>query len=140
MGMPGRLRAYRRPAIALAVVTAAIGVSLFPAAPAPAATQYPTVFTKFKYKLEDGKATFKGTIDSPKGGCVKDRKTVLYRQHNGNTDKVGGDHTNNKGKFEIDLGNAAPGNGKYHAKVKQSKLGDNTCLARTSGSVKVSSG
>lgn len=102
-------------------------------------TEYPTVFTKFKYKLEDGKATFKGTIDSPKGGCRQDRKAVLYRQHSGNTDKVGGDHTNNKGKFEIDLGSGPPRDGKYYAKVKQSKLGDNTCLARTSGSVKLSS-
>ena len=71
-------------------------------------TQYPTVFTKFKYKLADGEATFKGQIDSPKGGWVKDRPVKLYRQHSGKTKKVGGDHTNNKGKFEIDLGSGRP--------------------------------
>jgi hypothetical protein len=103
-------------------------------------TQYPTVFTKFKYKLDGGVATFKGEIDSTKGGCVGDRKVKLYRQHSGNTDKVGGDHTNNKGKFEIDLGNGPPKDGKYYAEIKQTKLSsDKTCLGRTSGSVKLSS-
>ncbi len=64
----------------------------------------------------------------------------LYRQHSGNTDKVGGDHTNNKGKFEIDLGNGRPKDGKYYAEINQSKLSSgDTCLGRTSGSVKISS-
>lgn len=103
-------------------------------------TQYPTVFTKFKYKLDGGVATFKGEIDSPKGGCVSDRKVKLYRRHSGDTDKVGGDHTNNKGKFEIDLGNGPPKDGKYYAEINQSKVSSgDTCLARTSGSVKISS-
>jgi hypothetical protein len=100
------------------------------------------VFTKFKYKLENGVATFKGEIDSAKGGCVPDRKVKLYRQKSGNTDKVGGDHTNNKGKFEIDLGSGPPKTGKYYATIKQAKIGSSsnkkTCLGRTSGSVKIS--
>ena len=102
-------------------------------------TQYPTAFTKFKYKLADGEATFKGQIDSPKGGCVKDRPVKLYRQHSGKTKKIGGDHTNGKGKFEIDLGSGRPGDGKYYAKIKQTTIGSGTCLDRTSGSVKLSS-
>jgi hypothetical protein len=109
-------------------------------ASAGSGTEYPTVFTKFKYKLDDGEATFKGTINSPKDGCVQDRKAVLYRQHSGNTDKLGGDHTNDKGKFEIGLGSGPPREGKYYAKIKQAKLGHDTCLARTSPSVKLSSG
>jgi hypothetical protein len=103
-------------------------------------SQYPTLFTKFKYKLDGGVATFKGEIGSVKGGCVPDRKVKLYRQHSGETDKVGGDHTNNKGKFEIDLGNGPPRDGKYYAEIKQTKLSsDKTCLGRTSGSVKITS-
>ena len=111
------------------------------AAPALAgsSTQYPTLFTKFKYKLDGGVATFKGEIDSSKGGCVGDRKVKLYRQHSGTTDKVGGDHTNNKGKFEIDLGNGPPRDGKYYSEIKQTKINSGTCLGRTSGSVKLSS-
>lgn len=113
------------------------------AGPASAGTtEYPTVFTKFKYKLESGVATFKGEIDSPKGGCVQDRAVKLYRQKGGNTDKVGGDHTNSKGKFEIDLGSGPPETGKYYAKIKQTNIGsssnEKTCLGRTSGSVKLS--
>lgn len=102
-------------------------------------TEYPTAFTKFKYKLDDGTATFKGQIASSKGGCVKGRPVKLYRQKSGNTTKVGGDHTNGKGKFVIDLGSGPPKNGKYYAKIKQTKLsGSSTCLGRTSGSVKLS--
>jgi hypothetical protein len=101
--------------------------------------QYPTVFTKFKYKLESGTATFKGEIASGKGGCIKDRKVVLYRKHSGETQKRGGGHTNGNGKFVIDLGSGPPKNGTYYATVKQSALsGSSTCLARTSGTVKLS--
>jgi hypothetical protein len=103
-------------------------------------TEYPTVFTKFKYKLDNGAATFKGEINSPKGGCVQGRKVKLYRQKSGKTTKLGGDHTNGKGKFLIDLGNGPPKNGKYYSVIKQTKLsGSSTCLGRTSGSVKLSS-
>jgi hypothetical protein len=105
-------------------------------------TQYSTVFTKFKYKLENGKAEFKGQIGSSKGGCVPDRKVRLYRQKGGDTDKLGGDRTNNKGKFEIELGSGTPKKGKYYAEVKQAEIGSSTnqktCLSRTSGSVKIS--
>ena len=102
-------------------------------------TEYPTAFTKFKYKLENGKATFKGQIDSPKGACAQGRKVELYRQKSGNTAKIGGDHTDAKGKFLIDLGSGPPKKGKYYAKIKQTKLSaSSTCLGRTSGSVKLS--
>jgi hypothetical protein len=127
----------KRPMLTAVTVVALLGAG---SASAGGGTEYPTVFAKFKYKLEGGKATFKGAIDSPKGGCVQARKVVLYRQHSGNTGKVGGDHTNNNGKFEINLGSGPPREGKYYATVKQSKLGENTCLARTSPSVKLESG
>jgi hypothetical protein len=114
------------------------------ASPAVAGTtDYPTVFTKFKYKLKDGVATFKGEISSSKSACVQDRPVKLFRQHSGKTTKVGSDHTNNKGKFEIDLGSGRPSDGKYYATVKQTSIGSSsnrkTCLGRTSGSVKLSS-
>jgi len=130
---------HRRVVIAaLAVVAAAVAVP----GPATAAnTQYPTFFTKFKYELKDGEATFKGKIDSSKGGCVGDRKVVLYRKKNGENKKLGGDHTNEKGKFSIDLGNGPPKNGTYHAVVNKSKIGssnDKTCLDRKSPSLKLS--
>jgi hypothetical protein len=102
--------------------------------------QYPTVFTKFKYKLADGEATFKGAIDSPKGACIKDRPVKLYRKHNGKTKKLGGDHAKGNGKFEIDLGTGPPGDGKYYAKIKQTSISSGTCLKRTSPAVKLSSG
>jgi hypothetical protein len=128
-----------RPAhwLAALVATAIVAMGANPAS--AGTTEYPTAFTKFKYKLDGGVATFKGEIDSPKGGCVGGRKVKLYRQHSGNTKKVGGDHTNNKGKFEIDLGNGPPRDGKYYAEIKQTAIGSGTCLARTSPSVKVSS-
>ena len=88
---------------------------------------YPTAYTKFKYELDDGEASFKGQIDSTKGNCVKDRKVVLYRKKNGDKKKLGGDHTNNKGKFDIDLGSGRPKNGTYYAKIKQTTIGSGTC-------------
>lgn len=102
--------------------------------------QYPTFFTQFKYKLADGKAEFKGTIDSTKGACVSDRKVILYRKHSGKTTKVGGDRTGGSGKFKIELGSGPPQSGTYQAKVNKSKIGKsgnkNTCLARSSGTIK----
>jgi hypothetical protein len=126
--------------LAALAVTAIVAIG--PGIASAGTTQYPTVFTKFKYKVKSGAAEFKGQIDSSKGGCIGDRKVRLYRKKSGNTDKVGGDRTNNDGKFEIDLGKAPPKNGKYYAEVKQAKIGSSgnkkTCLGRTSGSVKIS--
>jgi hypothetical protein len=92
----------------------------------------------FKYKLENGVGTFKGTIAASKGGCVEDRAVKLYRQASGDTKELGADHTNGKGRFEIDLGAGSPKKGKYYAKIKEAKLGSSTCLARTSPSVRLS--
>lgn len=131
-------------AAGLVAALAAAAVLVLVAGTASASvTQYPTVFTKFKYKLDNGKAEFKGQIGSQKGGCVPDRKVKLFRQKNGKKSKLGGDRTNGKGHFEIDLGSGRPKNGKYYAEVLQTKIGSSsnrkTCLARTSGSVKLSS-
>jgi hypothetical protein len=128
-----------RPAHRLAGLAIGATVMLGASSAAADTAEYPTAFTKFKYKLDGGVATFKGEIDSSKGGCVTGRKVTLYRQHSGKTKKVGGDHTNSKGKFEIDLGNGRPSDGKYYAKINQSSIGKGTCLDRTSGSVKLSS-
>jgi|RhiMetdeSRZDD1v2_1073273.scaffolds.fasta_scaffold2252495_2 hypothetical protein len=123
----------------LVIVVVALGLTAVSAA--LGASQYPTVFTKFKYELSGGEAEFIGKIDSSKGACVSDRKVKLFRKHNGEEQKLGGDHTNGKGKFVIDLGSGAPKQGSYHAEVKQAKVGgqnQNTCLARSSPTVKLS--
>lgn len=126
----------------LAALVVSLIVAVGPGSATAGNSEYPTVFTKFKYKLDGGVATFKGEIDSPKGGCIGDRKVKLYRKKNGNTDKLGGDHTDNKGKFEVDLGKGAPKDGKYYAEIKQAKIGssgnEKTCLARTSPTLKLS--
>jgi len=132
-------RNRRRRLTILVASLAALG--LLAAAPALGASQYPTVFTKFKYELSGGEADFIGKIDSSKGACVSDRKVKLLRKHNGKEQKLGGDHTNAKGKFVIDLGSGTPKKGSYHAEVKQTKVGgqnQNTCLARSSPTVKLS--
>jgi hypothetical protein len=130
-----------RPAHLLAAFAVSAIVALGSGPAFAGGAQYPTVFTKFKYKLENGTATFKGDITSGKGGCIKDRKVILYRQKSGDTTKLGGDHTDGKGKFLIDLGSGRPKNGKYYAVIKQTALGgSSTCLGRTSGSVKLSNG
>ena len=126
---------------ALALMLAAIAV---PAAALAGGNSYPTFFTAFKYKLDSGVATFKGQIDSTKGNCVKDRKVVLYKKKNGDKKKLGGDHTNSKGKFKIDLGNGPPKNGTYFSEVNKAKIGNsgnkNTCLSQQSPKLKLSSG
>ena len=130
----------RRPAT-LAALAATVALIAAPSALA-GGKQFPTFFTKFKYELKNGEATFTGQIDSSKSGCVGDRKVVLYRKSNGQNKKLGGDHTNNKGKFSIDLGKGPPKDGKYHAVVNKTKIGEsgnkNTCLDRSSPSVKLS--
>jgi hypothetical protein len=126
----------------VAVLTVIAGAALGLGTAGAASSQYPTVFTKFKYELQGGKAEFKGRIDSRKGGCVPDRKVRLYRKRHGSTTKLGGDRTNQKGKFAIDLGGGTPKDGTYYAKVKQAKIGaqgnKKTCLDRKSPSVKLS--
>jgi hypothetical protein len=131
-----------RPTTRTALLIALIGVALMPAAALAGGNTYPTVFTKFKYVLKSGDSAFKGQIDSTKGNCIKDRKVVLYRKKNGDKKKLGGDHTNNKGKFAIDLGGDAPKSGTYFSEVNQAKIGNsgnkNTCLSQKSPTLKLS--
>ena len=120
-----RKRRAARGALAAVACVAAIG----PASALAGGNQYPTFFTAFKYKLENGESQFKGQIDSTKGNCVGDRKVVLYRKKNGDKKKLGG-------------GN--PKSGTYFAVVNQAKIGDNegkknTCLSQTSPKLKLTS-
>ena len=129
----------RSRAIVIGIGTAAL--ALVPSAGAGTQqTQYPTQFTKFKYEVSDGKAKFEGKIDSSKSNCIPDRKVKLYRKSNGNNKKVGGDETSGKGKFSIGLGSPPAKDGKYYAEVNEANVGNNgnTCLAKTSGSIKLS--
>jgi hypothetical protein len=126
------------------VVALASVAILVPASAIAGGNDYATFFTAFKYKLKNGESKFKGQIDSGKGNCVKDRKVVLYRKKNGNKKKLGGDHTNNKGKFEIEIGKAKLKNGTYFAEVNQAKIGNNdgkknNCLSTKSPKLKLSS-
>jgi hypothetical protein len=123
------------------IVTGAVLAAIVaPPAAMAGGTSYPTTFTKFKYEISNGEASFKGKIDSPKSNCIPDRKVKLIRKKSGDEKKVGDDKTNGKGKFDIDLGSGAPKEGKYYAEVKAATVGNNgnTCLARTSGSIKLS--
>jgi hypothetical protein len=126
-----------------ALLIVMIAAALVPAVALAGGKSFPTAFTKFKYELKNGESSFKGQIDSTKGNCIKDRKVVLYRKKNGDKKKLGGDHTNNKGKFDIDLGGGAPKNGTYFSEVNKSKIGNsgnkNTCLSQQSPKVKLSS-
>jgi hypothetical protein len=124
------------------VVAVACLAAIGPASALAGGNQYPTFFTAFKYKLKNGESKFKGQIDSTKGNCIKDRKVVLYRKKNGDKKKLGGDHTNNKGKFDIELGGGNPKSGTYFAVVNQAKIGDNdgkknTCLSQKSPKLKL---
>jgi hypothetical protein len=111
------------------------------ASPAVARAPAPTIFTKFKYKLDSGVATFRGEITSPNASCITGRKVKLLRKKNGGKDKVGSDRTNGKGKFEIDLGHGRPKSGKYIATIKETTVSSSTtCLAHTSPAVKISGG
>jgi hypothetical protein len=129
----------RRAAVLILAASAALAPS---AIAGTGQTQYPTTFTKFEYEVSGGDAEFKGKIDSEKGGCVKDRKVKLYRKRNGDEKKLGGDDTNDKGKFSIDVGTPPAKNGKYYAEVKEATIGEEgnekTCLARTSPTIKLS--
>ena len=123
-------------------VVALTAVIAIPSGALAGGKSYPTFYTAFKYKLKNGESSFKGQIDSTKGNCIKDRKVVLYLKKNGNKKKLGGDHTNNKGKFDIDLGKSNPKKGTYFSQVNQAKIGNsgnkNVCLETKSGSVKLS--
>ena len=124
-----------------AIAAAVCLTAIVPAVALAGGNEYPTVFTAFKYKLENGESEFKGQIGSTKGNCVGDRKVVLYRKKNGNKKKLGGDRTNNKGKFDIEFGMAKSGT--YFAEVNQEKIGENegkknTCLSRKSPKLKLS--
>jgi 5-hydroxyisourate hydrolase-like protein (transthyretin family) len=124
------------------VVAVACLAAIGPASALAGGHQYATFFTAFKYKLKNGESKFKGQIDSTKGNCVGDRKVVLYRKKSGDKKKLGGDHTNNKGKFDIELGGGNPKSGTYFAVVNQAKIGDNdgkknTCLSQKSPKLKL---
>ncbi len=105
-----------------------------------AKTKYPTVFTEFKLKAGSSGGKFKGQIDSTKGKCVSKRQVKLFRKHNGNKKKLGGDKTNGKGKFSIDISGKLK-NGSYYAKVSKKDFdsGKKVCEDVTSGKIKISS-
>ena len=137
------MKLSHRTAVAVAIGALALVAAIaLPSGALAGGKQYPTFYTAFKYKLKNGDSSFKGTIDSPKGNCVKGRKVVLYLKKNGSKKKLGGDHTNNKGKFDIDLGKAKAKKGTYFSKVNQAKIGNsgnkNICLEQKSGSLKIS--
>src|SRR4051794_20956521 len=118
-----------------AVAVAALLIAAGGAAASTGPTQYPTFFTKFKFK---GGELFAGEISSPKGGCVGGRKVKLFLKQNGNQNSLGGDKTDSKGKFKIELSGGPLQEGKYYAKVKQDRLGNgDVCLKKQSGYVKV---
>jgi hypothetical protein len=102
---------------------------------------YPTYFREFTLKASASHGDFKGKIGSPKAKCVNERKVKLYRKHSGAKQKLGGDKTNAKGKFAIDLSKPKLKDGSYYAKVKKKGFdnGSKVCLDVTSGTIKVSS-
>jgi len=135
------MKLSQRIAAALGVIAIAVAVAV-PSGALAGGKQFPTFFTAFKYKLKNGESSFKGQIDSTKGNCIKDRKVVVYLKKNGDKKKLGGDHTNNKGKFDIDLGKAKLKNGTYFSQVNQAKIGNsgnkNVCLEQKSPTLKLS--
>ena len=135
------MKLTHRIAVVAGVVAIAVAVAI-PSGALAGGKQFPTFFTAFKYKLKDGKSNFKGEIDSTKGNCIKDRKVVVYLKKNGDKKKLGGDHTNSKGKFDIDLGKAKLKKGTYFSQVNQAKIGNsgnkNVCLEQKSPTLKLS--
>ena len=105
-----------------------------------ATTKYPTVYTAFKLKTSSSGDKFKGQIDSTKGKCVNKRQVKLFRKHNGSKKKLGGDKTNSKGKFSIDVSGKIK-NGTYYSKVSKKKFDNDkkVCEDRTSPKIKISS-
>jgi len=131
----------RRPHTKLIAAVAAIALLAMVASAALAATtKYPTVYTAFKLKTSSSGGTFKGQIGSTKGKCVNKRQVKLFRKHNGNKKKLGGDKTNSKGKFSIAISGKLK-NGSYYSKVSKKKFdnGKKVCEDRTSPKIKVSS-
>jgi hypothetical protein len=131
----------RRPNTKLIAAVAAVALLAIVATTAWAATtKYPTVFTEFKLKAGSSGGKFNGQIDSTKGKCVNKRQVKLFRKHNGNKKKLGGDKTNSKGKFSIDISGKLK-NGSYYSKVSKKDFdsGKKVCEDRTSGTIKISS-
>jgi 5-hydroxyisourate hydrolase-like protein (transthyretin family) len=135
--MTGVVRAARRAAIPLTVLVAAVG-----AGAATAGTMhYPTIFTSYELQGDTSSGgTFKGTIDSTKGKCVKGREIKLFRKHNGDQKTLGDDKTNDNGHFKIDVSASDFTNGRYYAKAKSKTFdgGQKKCNSARSGTVQIS--
>jgi hypothetical protein len=130
-----------RPNTRLIAALAAVALLAIVATTAWAATtKYPTIFTEFKLKTSSSGGKFEGQIDSTKSKCVNGRHVKLFRKHNGNKKKLGGDKTNSKGKFSIDISGKLK-NGSYYSKVSKKDFdgGKKVCQDRTSGKIKISS-
>ena len=69
---------------------------------------------------------------------------VFKQKGNNDRKKLGSDKTNDKGKFDVKIGKAPLGNGKYYAKVNDKNTGSGggddfkDCLAQISPTVKIS--
>ena len=128
-----------RPNTKLIAALAAVAMLAMVATTAWAATKYPTVFTEFKLDTSSSGGKFKGQIDSTKGKCVNKRQVKLFRKHNGKKKKLGGDKTNSKGKFSIDISGKLK-DGSYYSKVSKKDFdkGKKVCEDVTSGKIKIS--
>jgi hypothetical protein len=83
-------------------------------------SQYATVFKKFELQAStQAEQRFSGKIDSRKSRCRGDRPVKAYRKRDGERQKLGGDATNDKGKFSIGLGDGRPKPGKYFARAPE---------------------
>jgi hypothetical protein len=69
---------------------------------------------------------FKGTVRSGKDSCEGNRKVKLYRKQPGSDERVGGDRTNDRGKWEIVI--VKPNVNDFYAIVEDREIGAGKCL------------
>jgi hypothetical protein len=68
-------------------------------------------------------AKFKGSVDSKKSFCIKERKVVATSK--ATDEKIGSDLTTNAGQFKIDASGVS--SGKYEIKVKKKSSKKKVC-------------
>jgi hypothetical protein len=122
------LRQRLRRSGSIAIVLFAAGAL---AAPAPAGQ--PKFASKVTIEFAGGEwrakrvDAFQGTVSSTKPACVPNRKVVLYRQKNANSEpkKVGSDRTDSDGNWGVE---ASPQGQFSFARVKREDIPAGRCL------------
>ena len=105
----------RRTSIVLLVAVALVAMLALPALGMGAGKNSTKIVVSLKFPA------FHGTLNSPRKACLGGRKVKMYRERNGNKKLLGGDTSEDNGKWKIPVGKNLTSGSYYGTVAKRGK-------------------